>query len=159
MPEIEHPRTLDRLLRSIRSHIRTRRLPRPDRIVISTVSRSMHAEFTSGTAPDRLAYLALWTTTLEGLSLTWTHRAAGLLTVAATGRTAGGISVGLAASAPITELGGRLREPSSGGFAELAKAFTLAPFEHEAITYDELVRVIVSARKIRVSPVAVGAAA
>lgn len=155
MPENNDPRTLDRILRSMRSHMRTRRLPRPDRVVISTPSRSVHAEFTSGVPADRLAYFALWTTTLDGLSLTWTHRTDGLLYVAATGRTSFGVSLGLATSAPITALGGRLR--ASDGFAELAHSFRLAPFDYESITYEELTRVIVSARKVQAKPAAVAA--
>ncbi|MFC3891638.1 hypothetical protein ACFOWZ_09125 [Lentzea rhizosphaerae] len=144
MPENNAPRRLDGLLRSIRGHIRTLGLPRPDRLVISTPSGSVHAEFTSGTAPDRLACLLVWAASLHGVELTWTLQAAGTLSVAATGRTASGVALGLAASASVVELGGKVK---SGSGAVLAKAFRLAVCTPEQVTFDEVAQVVQAARK------------
>lgn len=144
MPENNAPRRLDGLLRSIRGHIRTLGLPRPDRLIISTPSGSVHAEFTSGTAPDRLACLLVWAASLHGVELTWTLQAAGTLSVAATGRTASGVTLGLAASASVVELGGKVK---SGSGAVLAKAFRLAVCTPEQVTFDEVVQVVQAARK------------
>ncbi|WP_394615241.1 hypothetical protein JNUCC0626_36355 [Lentzea sp. JNUCC 0626] len=144
MPEINAPRRLDGLLRSVRGHIRTLGLPRPDRLVISTPSGSVHAEFTSGTAPDRLACLLVWAASLHGVELTWTLQAAGTLFVAATGRTASGVTLGLTASASVVELGGKVK---SGSGAVLAKAFRLAVCTPEQVTFDEVAQVVQAARK------------
>ncbi|MCR3746892.1 hypothetical protein [Lentzea californiensis] len=143
MPENNAPRRLDGLLRSVRGHIRTLGLPRPDRLVISTPSGSVHAEFTSGTAPDRLACLLVWAASLHGVELTWTLQAAGTLSVAATGRTASGITLGLAASASVVELGGKVK---SGSGAVLAKAFRLSVCTPEQVTFDEVAQVVQAAR-------------
>jgi hypothetical protein len=146
-------RSLDRILRTLRATMRTRGLPRPDRLVISTRSRSAHVEFSSGTAPDRLAALLLWTATLHGVSLVWTYRPGDTLTVAATGRTGSGIAVGLAASASIADLGGHVRD----GVAVLAGAYRLIAFAPDSVAYDELVQVVTTARTIPARPVEVAA--
>ena len=143
MPENNAPRRLDGLLRAVRGHIRTLGLPRPDRLVISTPSGSVHAEFTSGTAPDRLACLLVWAASLHGVELTWTLQAAGTLSVAATGRTAAGVTLGLAASASVVELGGKVK---SGSGAVLAKAFRLSVCAPEQVTFDEVAQVVQAAR-------------
>ncbi|MFS8104828.1 hypothetical protein LFM09_47780 [Lentzea alba] len=143
MPENSAPRRLDGLLRSIRGHIRTLGLPRPDRLVISTPSGSVHAEFTSGTAPDRLACLLVWAASLHGVELTWTLQAAGTLAVAATGRTRSGITVGLAASASVVELGGKVKSRAA---AVLADTFRLTAHSPEQVTFDEVAQVVQAAR-------------
>jgi hypothetical protein len=138
-------RSLDRILRTLRATMRTRGLPRPDRLVISTRSRSAHVEFSSGTAPDRLAALLLWTATLHGVSLVWTWRPGdNALTVAATGRTAAGLSIGLASSASVADLGGHVRD----GVAVLAGAYRLTAFAPDPVAYDELVQVVTTARTL-----------
>ncbi|WP_086666395.1 hypothetical protein [Lentzea kentuckyensis] len=154
MPENSAPRRLDGLLRSIRGHIRTLGLPRPDRLVISTPSGSVHAEFTSGTAPDRLACLLIWAASLHGVELTWSLQAAGTLSVAATGRTGSGITLGLAASASVVELGGKLKSSSA---AVLANAFRLSACTPEQVTFDEVAQVVQAARRSPSSPLAVAA--
>lgn len=138
-------RTLDHLLRAVRGLIRTRHLPRPDRLIVSTAGRSVHAEFTSGGDADRLAALLVWTLALDSVSLAWSHRAGGLLTVVATGRTPSGLAVGLAATASIPGLGGHLL-PGPTPVAELPGAFRLAVFDHEPVTADELAQVVTAAR-------------
>ena len=143
MPEIIAPRRLDGLLHSVRGHIRTLGLPRPDRLVISTPSGSVHAEFTSGTAPDRLACLLVWAASLHGVELTWTLQAAGALSVAATGRTRSGITVGLAASASVIELGGKVKSRTA---AVLADTFRLTAHSPEQVTFDEVAQVVQTAR-------------
>jgi hypothetical protein len=140
---VNESRSLDRILRTLRATMRTRGLPRPDRLVVSTLSRSAHVEFSSGTAPDRLAGLLLWTATLHGISLVWTYRPGDTLTVAATGRTGSGIGVGLAASVSLDDLGGHVHD----GVAVLAKAFRLVPFAPESATYDEIAHVVTAARR------------
>jgi hypothetical protein len=139
-------RSLDRILRTLRATMRTRGLPRPDRLVISTRSRSAHADFSSGTAPDRMAGLLLWTATLHGVSLVWTYRPGDhTVTVAATGRTGTGITIGLACSAAIADLGGHVHD----GVAVLAEAYRLVPFTPESATYDEVAQVVTAARTVR----------
>ncbi|CCH34792.1 hypothetical protein ABZ816_19715 [Actinosynnema sp. NPDC047251] len=98
--------SLDRIIRTLRSFMRTSGLPRPDRLVIFGRSGSVHVEFTSGTAPDRLAALLLWVTQLDGLTLTWTLRPDNTLTVSATARNRTGLTFGLTASATVSDLGG-----------------------------------------------------
>lgn len=155
MPENSAPRRLDGLLRSIRGHIRTLGLPRPDRLVISTPSGSVHAEFTSGTAPDRLACLLVWAASLHGVELTWTLQAAGILTVAATGRTRSGVKLGLAASGTVAELGGAITSCRSA--ATLAGAFRLTLHNPEQVTFDEVALVVRSARRASAARLAVAA--
>lgn len=158
MPENTAPRRLDGLLRSVRAHIRTRRLPRPDRLVISTPSSSVHAEFTSGTAPDRLAHLLIWCATLQAVELTWTLQAvAGTVAVAATGRTTKGITVGLAASASVNELGGTFLLDCKNVVAVLANAFRLVEHTPEQVTFDEVAQVVQAARRAPVTRTAVAA--
>ena len=154
MPENTAPRRLDGLLRSVRGHIRTLGLPWPDRLVISTPSGSVHAEFTSGTAPDRLACLLVWAASLHGVELTWTLQAAGTLTVAATGRTRSGITLGLAASASVVELGGKLTSSST---AKLADTFRLTLHNPEQVTFDEVALVVQAARRVSAARLAVAA--
>jgi hypothetical protein len=140
------PRTLDHLLRQLRGHLRTRNLPRPDRLVLSTPSRSAAAEFTTGPDADRLAALLLWTVTLQGVSIGWTHTRPGVLAVAATGRTPAGLTIGVTTTAQVTALGGRLRHrPGNDVVAEFA-GFRLGLHDAELVTYDELARVVTTAR-------------
>ncbi|MEU7481428.1 hypothetical protein AB0A63_36020 [Lentzea sp. NPDC042327] len=153
MLENSAPRRLDGLLRAVRGHIRTLGLPRPDRLVISTPSGSVHAEFTSGTAPDRLACLLVWAASLHGVELTWSLQSAGILSVAATGRTGSGITLGLAASASVVELGGKLKP----GSAVLANAFRLSACTPEQVTFDEVATVVQAARRGSPSRLAVAA--
>jgi hypothetical protein len=158
MPENSAPRRLDGLLRSIRSHIRTRGLPRPDRLVISTPSSSVHAEFSSGTAPDRLAHLLIWCATLQAVELTWTLQAvAGAVAVAATGRTSSGITIGLAASASVMDLGGTFRMDRTNVVAVLANAFRLVDHSPEQVTFDEVAQVVQTARRASASRLAAAA--
>jgi hypothetical protein len=158
MPENRAQRRLDGLLRSVRGHIRTLGLPRPDRLVISTPSSSVHAEFTSGTAPDRLAHLLIWCATLQAVELTWTLQAvAGNVAVAATGRTTTGITIGLAASASVTDLGGTFLMDRTNVVAVLANAFRLVDHSPEQVTFDEVAQVVQTARRTSPSRLAVAA--
>lgn len=138
------PRTLDHLLRQLRGHLRTRNLPRPDRLVLSTPSRSAAAEFTTGGDADRLGALLLWMVTLQGVSIGWTHTRPGVLAVAATGRTPAGLTIGVTTTAQIAALGGRLRH-QPGTVAEFA-GFRLGLHDSELVTFDELARVVTTAR-------------
>ncbi|MFI9813207.1 hypothetical protein [Saccharothrix variisporea] len=143
--------SLDRIIRTLRSFMCSTGLPRPDRLVISTRSGSVHAEFTSGTAPDRLAALLLWTTQLDGLTLTWTLRPDNTLTVAATARNRAGLTFGLTASAEVSAFGG----VPVGKAAVTLGPFRLAPIVVEPVTFEEVARLVqlgrvVSARSTRV---------
>jgi hypothetical protein len=144
-------RSLDRILRTLRATMRTRGLPRPDRLVISTRSSSVHLEFTSAAPLDRLAGLLLWTSTLDGVSLVRTHRSAGVVSVAATGRTGSGIGIGLATTVTVTDLGGHLVEldqPRPVVLAVVGNLGRLGVFESEQVTFDELAQVVTTARAI-----------
>lgn len=140
-------RSLDRIFRTLYGLMRSRNLPRPDRLVISTRSRSAHAEFTSGTAPDLLAAVLLWCTGLHGVSLAWTHRP-GVLSLAATGRTAAGVSLGLACSVPLSGLAARVADLGSTRVATLAGAFRLAEYDTETVTWDEVAHLVASSRTV-----------
>lgn len=140
-------RSLDRLLRTLSGVMRSRNLPRPDRLVISTLSRSAHAEFTTGSAPDRLAAVLLWCVGLDGVSLAWTHRPSGVLALAATGRTATGISLGLACSVPISGLAARVADLGPTRVATLAGAFRLPEYGTEPVTYDEVAHLVAVSRR------------
>ncbi|NUT92757.1 MAG: hypothetical protein HOY78_12120 [Saccharothrix sp.] len=133
-------RSLDRIIRTVRSLMRSHGLPRPDRLLISTVSGSVHIEFSSGTAPDRVAGLLLWVTRLDGVTLTWTLRPDRTLTVAATGRNRAGLSFGLAASATVRDLGGSAAD--AGGPVVLGGEFRLAPMVVEPVTFEEVARLV-----------------
>ena len=139
-------RTLDHLLRAVRGLMRTQCLPRPDRLIISTSSRSVHAEFASGGDVERLAALLAWTLAFEGTSLAWSHRTGGLLTVVATGHTSTGLTVGLAATASIPALGGHLL-PGPTPIAVLPGGARLAVFDHTPITTTDLAQVITTAHQ------------
>lgn len=139
-------RSLDRIFRTLYGLMRSRNLPRPDRLVISTLSRSAHAEFTSGTAPDLLASVLLWCTGLDGVSLAWTHRPGGVLALAATGRTGSGVSLGLACSVPMSGLAARMADLGPTRVATLAGTFRLAEHDTETVTYDEVAHVVTSSR-------------
>lgn len=132
-------RSLDRIIRTLRSLMRTYRLPRPDRIVVSTRSGSVHAEFTTGTTPDRLASLLLWATRLDAVTLTWTLRPDNTLTVTATGRNQAGLTFGLTASAAVADLDGT---PGRGGPVVLAGTFRLTPLAVESVTFEEVARLV-----------------
>ncbi|MCS7484400.1 hypothetical protein ACFFQW_34290 [Umezawaea endophytica] len=144
----DSPRFLDRIMRAVRSTMRSKGLPRPDRLVISTRSRSVHMEFTSGTAPDRLAALLLWSTTLDGVSLAWTHQPRHEVSVAATGRTAAGISFGLAASATVADLDGHPGVDRGKPVVVLAGVFRLAPCVAESVTYEDVARLVHLGRSV-----------
>nr|BFE48187.1 hypothetical protein GCM10017745_16140 [Saccharothrix mutabilis subsp. capreolus] len=120
--------------------MRSHGLPRPDRLLISTLSGSVHIEFNSGTAPDRLAALLLWTTRLDGVILTWTLRPDRTLTVAATGRNRAGLSFGLTASATVRDLDGSAGD--AGGLVVLGGEFRLAPLVVEPVTFEEVARLV-----------------
>ncbi|MBB5958989.1 hypothetical protein FHS29_005598 [Saccharothrix tamanrassetensis] len=133
---------MDRIIRTVRSLMRSHGLPRPDRLLISAPSRSVHLEFSSGTAPDRLAALLLWSTQLEGVRLTWTLRPDRTLTVAATARTAAGLSFGLTASAAVTDLDGIPSGERESALVVLAGMFRLAPMVVEPVTFEEVARLV-----------------
>ncbi|CCH35225.1 hypothetical protein ABZ816_11520 [Actinosynnema sp. NPDC047251] len=136
------PRSLDRIVRTLLSLIRSYRLPRPDRLVVSTSSGSVHAEFSSGTAPDRLAALLLWVTRLDGVRLTWTLRPDRTLTVAATARNGSGLVFGLTASAAVADLGGVPAGDVGSGLVVLAGVFRVAPMVVEPVTFEEVARLV-----------------
>jgi len=144
----DSPRSLDRIMRTVRATMRTRGLPRPDRLVISTRSRSVHLEFTSGTAPDRLAALLLWSVILDGLSLVWSHQPHNTVSVAATGRTRSGISFGLAASVDVTDVDGHPGVDRGKPVVVLAGVFRLAPCVAESVTYGEVARLVHLGRSV-----------
>lgn len=143
-------RGLDRLITQLRGHIRTHRLVRPDRVVISTASRSVHAELTSGTGPQRLAGLLRWALTLEALALAWVHRPTpGQLAIVATGRLASGVTVGITMGATVTELGGYLLGDGATALAVLHPAMRLAIGEQETATHPEFARLLAPAVGLR----------
>ncbi|MFT7835157.1 hypothetical protein Q5530_03280 [Saccharothrix sp. BKS2] len=132
------PNSLDRIIRTLRSLMRSTGLPRPDRLIVSTRSGSIHAEFTSGTAPDRLAALLLWLTRLDGVTLTWTLRTDQVLTVAATARNHAGLVFGLTASAALSDLGA----VPAGESAVNLGPFRLVPMVVEPVTFEEVARLV-----------------
>lgn len=132
-------RALDRIIRTLRSLMRSTGLPRPDRLVISTRSGSVHAEFTTGTAPDRLAALLLWAARLDGVTLTWTLLPGRVLTVAATARNSAGLLFGLTASAAVSDFGA---VPTGQATVTLGGSFRLVPLVVEPVTFDEVARLV-----------------
>jgi len=143
----DSPRSLDRIMRAVRSAMRSKGLPRPDRLVISTRSRSVHMEFTTGTAPDRLAALLLWSITLDGVSLAWTHQPRTSVSVAANGRRSG-ISYGLAATVNVTDLDGHPGTDQGKPVMVLAGVFRLAPCVTESVTHEEVARLVHLGRSV-----------
>ncbi|WP_433265946.1 hypothetical protein ACQPZF_39440 [Actinosynnema sp. CS-041913] len=149
-------RSLDRIIRTLRSFMRSSGLPRPDRLVISARSGSVHAEFASGTAPDRFASLLLWSSRLDGLTLTWTLRPDNTLTLAATARNGAGLAFGLTASADVSDFDAA---PAEKAAVTLAGSFRLAVLVVEPVTYEEVARLVhlgraVAARRARVAGIA-----
>ncbi|WP_030426353.1 hypothetical protein [Allokutzneria albata] len=131
------------MLRGLRSHIRSRDLPRPDHLTISTRSRSLSLTFVDGASPDRLAALLLWAATLEGLSLTWSCQR-DVLHIVGTGRTHAGIRVNLAACGQLPELAGRIR----AGIVVVAGTYRFPVSEPESVQYHELMHVARAARAV-----------
>ncbi|SDN70305.1 hypothetical protein [Lentzea jiangxiensis] len=155
-------RSLDRILRTVRGHIRTYNLTRPDRLVISTASRSVHAEFTSGTVVDRFAAVLLWTATLHGAEFGLTYGARDEVRLAATARTGAGIGIGLACSGSVFELGGTVEEHDGLNgwqhrFVTLPGLPTLAEARTDLTSYDELACLVASARSVNPAPAGVAA--
>ena len=99
-------RSLDRIIRTLRSFMRSTGLPRPDRVFISTVTGSVQVDFESGTAPDRLAALLLWVTRLDGVTITWSVHADHTLIVTATARNATGLTFTLTTLAAVADFDG-----------------------------------------------------
>ncbi len=132
------PRSLDRLLRTLRGTMRTHDLPRPDRLVISTRSGSVHLELTSGAPRDRVTGLLDWADLLHDTHLVWTHRAHGLVDIAATGYTASGITLGIAATVSVADLGGHLVDLDTTTLAVITGLGSLGPFEWHSITCAQL---------------------
>jgi hypothetical protein len=145
--------------------MRTHDLPRPDRLVISTRSRSAHLEFSLAAPLDRLAGLLLWSNTLHGVSLVWTHRHGGLFTLAATGRTGAGLSIGMTATVPASAVGARVLDLGHGahtasfpGSFDLARTFSLAEYDSESVSFHEVADLLAFARTAP-APVVAGVAA
>ncbi|MCS7484900.1 hypothetical protein [Umezawaea endophytica] len=158
-------RSLDRILRTLRATMRTHGLPRPDRLVISTRSRSIHLEFTSTAPLDRVTGLLLWANTLHGVSLTWTHRPGGVFALAATGRTGAGLGIGMACSIPASAVGARVLDLGAGArlasFPEsfdLARTFGVAEHDTESVSFNEVADLLGFARTTA-APVVVAVAA
>ncbi|MCO1577661.1 hypothetical protein M8C13_18045 [Crossiella sp. SN42] len=135
--------SLDRLLRQVRSLLRTHRLPRPTHLFLSTRSRSASLAFATGTPAARLEAVLLWSLHLEGITISWGHQIAGELTVSASGRTSSGITVQAGTTAGVAEVGGRLRNRT---VAEVAGTFRLAVGTTDTLTCEELARVVTAAR-------------
>ncbi|WP_439664145.1 hypothetical protein ACSHWB_23485 [Lentzea sp. HUAS TT2] len=140
----------------MRGHIRTYNLPRPDRLVISTASRSVHTEFTSGAAVDRFAAVLLWSATLHGNEFGLTYGWHNEIRLAATGRTRAGIGIGLACSGSVFELGGTVEEYDGfngvvHSFANLPGLPTLTQATPDLASYDELAALVTHARTVPVS--------
>jgi hypothetical protein len=155
---INNNRSLDRTLRAVRGHMRTYNLPRPDRLVISTLSRSVHTEFTSGTAVDRFAAVLLWSATLHGNEFAVTYGLHDEVRLAATGRTGSGIGIGLACSGSVFELGGTVEEHDGPDawdlhFARLAGLPTLAQERTDFASYDELAELVAHARTVKAAEI------
>jgi len=155
------PRSLDRLLRTLRATMRTCDLPRPDRLVISTRSRSAHLEFTSAAPLDRVAGLLLWTSTLHVVDLTWTHRSGGQFALAATGRTSAGLSIGMACAVPASAVGARVLDLGHGvrlasfpDAFDLAHTFNLPEHHSEPVSFNEVADLLAFARTTPVAAVA-----
>ncbi|MEU4740532.1 hypothetical protein AB0G02_08685 [Actinosynnema sp. NPDC023658] len=132
-------RSLDRIIRTLRSLMRSTGLPRPDRVFISTVTGSVQVEFDSGTAPDRLAALLLWVTRLDGVTLTWSLHADHTLIVTATARNAAGLMFGLTTLAAVSDFDGT---PGPGDSVVLAGTFRLVPSVAESVTFEEVARLV-----------------
>jgi hypothetical protein len=126
--------SLDKLLRTLRGTMRTHDLTRPDRLVISAGSGSVHLELTSGAPRDRVAGLLGWADLLHGQNLVWTHRPRGLVDIAATGTTSTGTTLGVAATVTVTDLGGHLVALAGTTAACVTGLGSLAAFEWHSIT-------------------------
>ncbi|GHH59812.1 hypothetical protein [Lentzea cavernae] len=149
-------RSLDRLLRTFRGHIRTHNLPRPDRLVIFTKTRSVHAEFTSGLPVDRFAAVLSWTATLHHLNIGLTFDGRDELRLAATGRSGSGPAIGLACSAPVLDLGGTVEHfdqpsPLPNRFAFLPGLPMLFYGKSDYATFDQLTGLVAHARTVAAS--------
>ncbi|MBP2474012.1 hypothetical protein JOF53_002884 [Crossiella equi] len=145
MPATRHitpTRSLDRMLRQLRSLLRSHRLPRPDRLVLSTVSGSVTVGFIEGPAPQRLSALLLWSLRLDGVSLTWGHPSPDLVHVQLSGRTGSGIRVKAATTVTPAELGGHLGTHRGVPVAFLPGGLRLGHLQAETLSLDELATVV-----------------
>jgi hypothetical protein len=147
-------RSLDRLLRTLRGTMRTHDLPRPDRLVISTRSGSVHLELTSGVPRDRVTGLLDWADLLHGVHVVWTHRTHGLVDIAATGHTTAGTTLGIAATVTVVDLGGHLVDLGGATLAVVTGLGSLAPFEWHSITSAQLRQALTTTKSGSAVPVA-----
>ncbi|MBY8853293.1 hypothetical protein K7G98_35705, partial [Saccharothrix sp. MB29] len=82
--------------------------------------------------------LLLWVTRLDGVTLTWTLRPDGVLTVAATARNRAGLLFGLTASVNAADLGA----VPTGKSAVRLGPFRLVPLVVEPVTFEEVARLV-----------------
>lgn len=121
--------------------MRTHNLARPDRLVISTRSGSVHLELTSGAPHDRVTGLLGWADLLHGMDMVWMYRPrrpCDLVDIAATGTTASGTTVGVAATVTVADLGGHLVDLGGHTGVVVTGLGSLAPFGWQTITSDQL---------------------
>jgi len=149
------PRSLDRIIRTLRSLMRSTGLPRPDRLLISTRSGTVHADFTTGAAADRLAALLLWVSQLDGLTLSWELHSDHHLVVTANARTGAGLTFDLKAWADVSDF-----DPQpAGGDVVLAGSFRLVPLVVEPVTFEEVARLVHLGRQVAAHRTRAGVAA
>jgi len=147
------PGSLDRLLRGLRSHIRTRRLPRPDRLMIATGSRTAGVEFTTGTGRERLARLVVWSMTLHQVAhATVLILPNSQLLVQVTGRGPVGLTITLHTTCALTELGSRVRQAQHAWVGP----HRLVVNTPDTVSIDELATVLTTTRTTVAAPPVLG---
>jgi hypothetical protein len=117
MPDTD-PRTMDRLLHRLRSHIRSHRLPRPNRVTIIDSERTCYLDYGVGDGVTRLRNLLHWSGSLSATRVRYSLRPNGYLAVWLSGELAS-TSILVAAGADIHDLGGTLEHTNGAVYGHL----------------------------------------
>lgn len=100
-------RRMDRMLWRLRSHIRSRNLPRPNSITFCDIGPTCAIDYGVGNGRQRLRNLMAWIPGLTDPSLRWVLWPSGYLAVILTARL-GTATLEISAGADIRDLGGRM---------------------------------------------------
>jgi hypothetical protein len=118
MPDSTDPRAIDRLLQRLRSHIRSHRLPRPNRVTFVDSERTCYLDYGVGDGVTRLRNLVRWSGTLPATRVRYSLRPTGYLAVWLSGQVST-TSILVSAGADIRDLGGTMTYTSDTAHGHL----------------------------------------
>jgi hypothetical protein len=113
-------RIMDRLLWRLRSHIRSARLPRPNRVVITDAGSSVYVDYGVGQGTTRVRHLLSWCRAMPGLRVRCVLRRNGYLAVWAVGRLVTAPLL-VSAGADLRDLGGQIEHTHGAAYGRLGE--------------------------------------